>query len=100
MSPAATGDENCPWRKEWHPPRTTTWLVLKTGKIKVHHVIECNELSISHIEHSMLASISSVVAGVRGVNLGHGGQQLCVFSEPGHLKYTMRKGVMSRAFHT
>jgi hypothetical protein len=52
----------CPWRARTLP-------VLKTGEIKVYHMEEGNEFSISHIEHSGVASIFSVVGGVSGVNL-------------------------------
>jgi hypothetical protein len=55
--------------RPYRPRRATTLPVLKTGEIKVHHVEEGNEESISHIEHSVVALILSVVAGVRGMNL-------------------------------
>jgi hypothetical protein len=55
--------------RPYRPRRATTLPVLKTGEMKVYHVEEGNKYSISHIEHSMVGLILSVVAGVRGVNL-------------------------------
>jgi hypothetical protein len=51
------------------PWRATTRWVIKTEAIKIDYVEEGNKESISYMEHSVIASILSAVAGVRGVDL-------------------------------
>jgi hypothetical protein len=55
--------------RPYRPRSATTLPVLTTEEINVYHVKEGNEESISHIEHSVVALILSVVARVRGMNL-------------------------------
>jgi len=69
---------------------------------KVHREGEGYEKSISRIEHSLVASLLSVVLRGRGVNVRfdiYEGQQISGSSKGGILKYTTRERAMSREFH-
>jgi hypothetical protein len=55
--------------RPYRPRRTIILPVLKTGEINVYHVKEGSEESVARIEHSVVALILSVVAGVRGAIL-------------------------------